>query len=76
MNKEIKCPYCGDTWKYLLSVDYETGKALVTYNFDIIEDWQECSCYKCGGKYHVLIDSDSDLKMVPEIYRAWRTVGK
>lgn len=76
MNKKIICPYCGDTWKYELLIDHENGKSLVTSDFHVIEEWEECTCYKCGGKYHLLIDSKPDMYMYPAIYKAWRTVGK
>lgn len=73
MNKEIKCPHCGDTWKYKYAIDYETGKAVVTQDFIILEDSEKCTCFKCGNQYTPKVEH-TDVKMLEFVYKAWRRV--
>ena len=67
-----KCPHCGDTWKYIMVVDHESGKSIVTKNYNFIEEGQECTCYKCGNRYNMDITNSSDVKMNDFIYKSWK----
>jgi len=73
MNNKIRCPYCGDEWTYNFIVDHESGKAIVTEDFHIIESWQECTCYKCFNKYRPVI-GEATFNMWDFVYQAWRHV--
>ena len=73
MNNKIKCPYCGDEWEYKFIIDHENGKAVVTKDFHVLEEGQECICYKCFGHYKLILDKATN-RMFDFVYRSWRNV--